>query len=75
MYRRLGRTLTARHEAYRGLFKSRLDDDVLNEIRGATNGNYVVGSERFQEEIHQMLRRRVVKGKAGQPVSRGGGNE
>ncbi|MEN3364104.1 MAG: transposase, partial [Burkholderiales bacterium] len=65
MYQRLGRSTVSRQEAYRGLFKAHMDDDVLGEIRGATNGNYILGTEHFQEEIGQMLGRRVVKGKAG----------
>lgn len=72
MYQRLGRSATSRQEAYRGLFKTHMDDTVLDEIRGATNGNYVLGTERFQEEIGMMLGRRVVKGKAGRPVIRKG---
>jgi putative transposase len=69
IYQRLGRSATSRQEAYRGLFKAHMDDDVLDEIRGAANGNYVLGTERFQEEIRTMLGRRVVKGRAGRPVT------
>jgi putative transposase len=70
MHQRLGQSTGSRLEAYRGLFKAHIDDDALNEIRSATNGNYVLGSERFQAEIGQMLGRRVVKGNAGLPVMR-----
>jgi putative transposase len=68
MYQRLARSATGRQEAYRGLSKAHIDDVLLNEIRTSTNGNYVMGSERFQEEIGMMLGRRVVKGKAGRPT-------
>jgi putative transposase len=44
-----------------------MDHDVLDKIRGATNGNNVLGTERFQEEIDRMMGRRVVKGKACRP--------
>jgi hypothetical protein len=47
-------------------------DDAMNEIRSTTNGNYVLGSVRFQQEIEKMLGRRVVKGNAGRPVLRKG---
>ena len=68
MYQRLARSASGRQEAYHALFKAHIDDVLLDEIRNSTNGNYVLGSERFQEEIGMMLGRRVVKGKAGRPV-------
>jgi len=40
---------------------------IDNEIRMATNGNYVLGNTKFQEQIAQALGRRVTKGKAGRP--------
>lgn len=67
MYKRLGRSADTRREAYRGLFKAHMDDRLLVDIRTATNGNYVLGTTRFQEEIGLMLGRRVTKGKAGRP--------
>ena len=45
----------------------------IDEIRAATNGNYVLGNTRFKEEIAHMLKRRVTKGKAGRPVRDSGG--
>jgi putative transposase len=68
MYQRLARSTIGRQEAYHALFKAHIDDALLEEIRNSTNGNYVLGSKRFQEEIGMMLGRRVVKGKAGRPV-------
>ena len=70
-YVRLGSTDEARRENYRALFKAHLDPELLTEIRRATNGNFVLGNERFQEEVAQMLKRRVVPGKSGRPVVRG----
>ena len=75
MYKRLGRSADSRREAYRGLFKAQMDDEVLDKIRAATNGNYVLGTTRFQEEIGHMLGRRVIKGKAGRPVKGAGSEE
>lgn len=69
-FRALGRTTTARQEAYRGLFKAHLDSVLLEDIRSATNGNYALGSERFQKEIEQALDRRVTRGKPGRPVQK-----
>lgn len=66
------RTDESRRANYRALFKAHLDPELLTEIRRATNGNFVLGSERFKEEVAQMLKRRVVPGKSGRPLVRGG---
>ncbi len=42
-YRALGRLEQARREAYRALFKTELDPEVLRDIRLATHGNYALG--------------------------------
>lgn len=67
LYMRLGRKAEERRRAYRGLFESHLDDTVINNIRKATNGNYALGNERFQEEIEAVLKRRARPGKPGRP--------
>jgi putative transposase len=67
-YDRLGRAAQARQEAYRTLFRAHMDDETVSEIRRATNGGYVLGATRFQEEIARALGRRVVCGKAGRPA-------
>ena len=56
-----------RRKSYRALFKAHFDQAVHDEIRKATNGNYVLGNSRFQEQIAQALGRRVTRGKAGRP--------
>jgi len=66
-YRRLGRTKAARRGAYRALFKAHIDEQELNQIRQATNGNYALGNTRFQEQIEAALGRRAHRGKAGRP--------
>lgn len=53
---------------YRGLFQAHLDPDKVKAIRTATNGNYVLGDNRFQKEIEQMLNRRVTPGLSGRPA-------
>ena len=55
-----------RRAVYRGLFKAHVDD-IDNQIRTATKGNYVLGTPRFQKQIAHALGRRVTKGKAGRP--------
>ncbi len=66
-YVSLGQTREERQEAYRELFRYELDPEEIDEIRHATNGNYALGSERFKEEISQVLGRRVTPGKSGRP--------
>ena len=66
-YQGLARSEDARRENYRALFKAHLDPEVVARIRSATNGNVVLGSKRFEEQIAGMLKRRVTRGKAGRP--------
>ena len=71
-YIKLGQTQAERLQAYRDLFKAHLDTEQLNSIRQATNGNYVLGHPRFQEEIALMLKRRVTPGRSGRPCKKEG---
>lgn len=66
-YLRLGKDEATRREAYRALFKAHLDESTLTRIRQATNGNYALGSTRFQREIEAALGRRAQRGHAGRP--------
>jgi len=66
-YLRLGREGDARREAYRALFRAHMDEETLDRIRAATNGNYALGGKRFEAEIAAALKRRVVRGVAGRP--------
>jgi putative transposase len=67
VYRGLGRSADARREAYRALFQAPLDEIVVNDIRLATNGGFVLGRTRFAEEVARVLGRRVARGKPGRP--------
>jgi len=67
LYQALGNELSERMDNYRELFKPHLPQKTVDSIRGATNGNYVLGDERFKLEIELMLNRRVSPGKAGRP--------
>lgn len=67
LYNALGLDEVSRQAAYRELFRYELDIGVVDEIRKATNGNYVLGSSKFSEQIAATLGRRVVAGKAGRP--------
>jgi putative transposase len=66
-YLRLDHREPVRRQAYRALFKAHMDQSVTEEIRKATNGNYVLGNARFQEQIARALGRRVAPGKDGRP--------
>jgi putative transposase len=59
VFRRLGRTVEARHEAYRALVKEALDPAFVEAIRAATNGGWALGAERFREEIAAAAKRRA----------------
>jgi putative transposase len=67
LYASLGETDEARHAAYRSLFVDALAEDMLREIRAATNGGYALGGARFQREIATMLGRRTWRGCPGRP--------
>jgi putative transposase len=66
-YQQLGTTPNQRQCAYRQLVTTQLEQQQLDEIRKATNGNYVLGNNRFQQEIAAALGRRVTPGKTGRP--------
>ena len=65
-YRRLGKTDEERQSAYRQLFKHRIPENSIAEIREATNKAWVLGSDRFKQRIQEKLDRRV------EPKARGG---
>jgi len=56
-----------RISSYQKLFETALTDGVINEIRRSTNGNFVLGSDRFKHEISKALGCRVTAGKSGRP--------
>ena len=65
-YRRLGKTEAEQQTAYRQLFKHRIPENCLTEIREATNKSWVLGNDRFKQRIQKKLERRV------EPTARGG---
>lgn len=67
LYQDLGRTDTERKIVYRELFHHELEPGEIDTIRKASNGNFALGNHRFQQEISEILGRRVAPGKAGQP--------
>jgi len=67
IYEQLGLNEEVRQASYRELFRYQLEPKLADEIRQATNGNYVLGDTRFAEQIAEALGRRVLRVKAGRP--------
>lgn len=66
-YLRIAREAQAPQQMYLALFRAHLDEETVTEIRQATNGNFLLGDNRFQVEIERALKGRVTRGKAGRP--------
>lgn len=69
-YLRLGITGASRRRAYEELFHGDPRYWPTEEIRKATNGNFVLGSESFKRELATLLGRRVERGNPGRPAQR-----
>ena len=65
-YIELGKNELARQAAYRALFKTRINEKTLEEIRESTNKAWVLGSEKFIAHIEKR------SGRVAAPRSRGG---
>ena len=59
VWRRLGRGVEARQQAYRDLIKEKLDPAFVEALRAATNGGWALGGERFRKEIAEAAHRRA----------------
>ena len=70
-YLALGNGNRSIRKAYRGLFERPLDANVVSDIRASTNGNFVLGNERFKQEIAAILGTRVTPARAGRPTTKG----
>jgi putative transposase len=70
LYSALGQDEERRQAAYRELFRHELEPGLMDQIRRATNGNFVLGDERFAREIEAVIGRRAVPGKSGRPRKR-----
>ena len=69
VYSELGSGTAQRAEAYRSIFKDRLPSVLIEQIRSSTNGNYVLGDQKFASEIAEILGKRVSPGASGRPKS------
>lgn len=67
LYETLGLDAESRQAAYRELFRHELEPGLVDQIRRATNGNFVLGNERFATDVATTLGRRSLPGKSGRP--------
>lgn len=65
-YQQLGKTGQDRQAVYRGLFRSKIAEKTMDEIRQGTNKAWVLGDGRFKRRIELQLKRRT------EPKARGG---
>ena len=70
LYQSLAESIEARYAAYRHLFETELDASLLLRLRECTNGGFVLGNERFAQQIAAMVGRRTWKGSPGRPRKR-----
>lgn len=66
-YMNLGNTSELRMVAYRELFKIELSEQMITDIRNATNKGLALGDERFKAQIESNFNRRVTPMLAGRP--------
>lgn len=71
-YLSLAPSTAARLEAYRALVAEAMTEADIKAIRSATNGNFVLGNNRFQREIEKALGQRTRPGKPGRPAAGSG---
>lgn len=69
-YLALGDSTESRQAAYRALFSEPLGQEMTDTIRTATNGNFVLGNDRFAAEVASALGRRASPGTPGRPPRR-----
>ena len=70
-YMALGMTPEERESAYRALFRVELDDISLAEIREAITKGWPVGSDRFKQQIEEVLQRAAGPLRRGRPPKGG----
>lgn len=67
LYTTLGASPADRQQAYRELFRHRMDNDLLHEIRDALNHELVLGRSYFKDKIEVMTQRQTRMGISGRP--------
>jgi putative transposase len=67
LFARLGSDAEAQQEAYGALFREKLDEQFVDDLRAATNGGWALGDERFKKEIAEAANRRTEPLPKGRP--------
>jgi putative transposase len=67
LYQQLGLNTAERLENYRTLFSSHVEDELLDNIRKASNKGLVLGNDRFVDEMENLSGRRLKERHRGRP--------
>lgn len=67
VYKELDNNPAMRRAAYKELFRDQLELGLMDRIRKATNGNFVLGSGKFSRHVARTLGRRATPAKSGRP--------
>ena len=70
LYRSLGLDDESRRNVYRALFRSQLDDEVIDDIRLAIAQGQPLGSERFRQQTCAATGVRRIQARRGRPTKR-----
>jgi len=67
VYAALGTSPAERQAAYRALFRSALEDELIAQIRSATAAGHLLAGERFRQQAEAALARRLGPAPRGRP--------
>jgi putative transposase len=67
LYIQLDKNQQKRCAAYRGMFSTHIEPDLLNEIRNTLNQELVLGSGAFKQQVETMLGRQTEEKPKGRP--------
>lgn len=67
IYQRLGRNEKEREGNYRELFRENLSENLITEVRKATNSGLALGNNFFIEQIENLTQKRVSPKSVGRP--------
>jgi putative transposase len=70
LYKQLGASSQKRQHAYRELFRHQIEPGLIDQIRKASNGGYVLGTAHFQQQIAKTIGQRTWRGEPGRPVKK-----
>jgi putative transposase len=70
LYNELDNNKKSRLACYRELFLTDIEKEALQAIRKAINFSMPLGNNRFQEEVEEVLKRKVGYAKRGRPIKK-----